>query len=107
MDGLETIKRLNFCDCGNPDDAYEALKEVLATYHTDENEENGWQKRCERTKVWLEKVGDQNGTLLLYFLTSANLLEHGGSVYSSWLTTEGKEVLEFLSDFGTNPDDWK
>lgn len=35
-----------------------------------------------------------------------NLLEHGGSIGRSWLTTKGKVLLQFFEDFGTDTDEW-
>ena len=108
MKALEIIQRLNFCECGNPDDAYDALKEALDAHNcVGEITDKSWAKRCEKAKAWEEKLGEKPAHLLRYFIDAAGLLEHGGSVGGSWLSEDGKLLLEFFNDFGTDPDDWE
>lgn len=99
------IKAMRFCGCGNPDDAYGALRDTLDAYDNDEAR-GGWDGRVQRTKDWWAKLGDGYAHLLLYFIDAAGLLEHGGSVGGSWLSEDGKLVLGFLRQWGVDPDEW-
>lgn len=105
MKGLAKLKSLKFCNCGNPEEGYAALRDTLAAYDNDEAV-GGWEGRCERTDKWWKERGDGYAHLLLYFIDTAGLLEHGGSVGGSWLSEEGKLVLAFLRQWGVDPDGW-
>jgi hypothetical protein len=37
-------------------------------------------------------------------MAAADLTEHGGSVWGSWLTDKGRDLLEYLE--GNEEDDW-
>jgi len=101
-EGLQGIRSLDFCGCGNPDEGYDALLETLRAY-----DEGGDRKAWAyaRGGNW-EGPGSGYDMLILYFLNAHGLMEHGGSVGGSWLTDKGKKVRAFLEEWGTDPDDW-
>lgn len=43
---------------------------------------------------------------MAHVLDSWRLTEHGGGIGYSWLTPEGKDMLEFLKTYGTDTDTW-
>jgi hypothetical protein len=104
--GLEIIKSLKFCGCGDPDAGYSGLRDFLAIFDAGDRSEAAWKAKCDRVTEWFKKLGDPTAYLLLYFFTETDLIEHGGSVGGSWLTEKGQLALEFLRDCGTDPDEW-
>ena len=74
------------CGCGNPDLVWESIHKYLENYSLTGDD-------CNKRTISLD-TGE--ALFLAYFLTEIGLLEHGGSVHGSWLSDEGKEVLEFL-----------
>ena len=113
LKGLEAIREMKFCCCGNPDEGFAALLESLKIRDSGDGSEAAWKERAERIKTWAYKLGgnyEARGSgydfLLLYFMDAAGLLEHGGSVGGSWLSDKGKAVLAFLEHYGTDPDEW-
>lgn len=80
----------HFCGCGAPELAYQ---EVI----------NELRRLADRGKP--PEGHDENGLwwLLVYFLDSLDLTEHGISVRGAWLTDKGGDVLKFLEEHGA---DW-
>lgn len=81
---------LKFCGCGRPEDVLTLLRDALAAY-------------C--IADWDEKKGAVDALLPMscpislnykYWLDSLGLIEHGSSVYGSWITDHGKAVLKLL-----------
>lgn len=83
---LRVFVNEQFCACGSPEDAFEALAKALRIISHDR-----W---LDELKAWIPDDGLQ--LLLLYQLDKMDLTEHGGSVYGSWLSDKGKEVLAAL-----------
>ena|ERR1700760_4421404 len=80
------IQRMgSVCGCGNSTE-FECILELLkeAENHT----ENGFYR-----DKWFEFAAK--------VLDSWDILEHGSSIGFAWLTEDGKLLLEFLNDFGT------
>jgi len=73
------------CMCGNPDAVFDYVRDIL---------------RCVRDKDYdkQEVLAGSEGAMYftLYHLDELGLIEHGTSVRYSWLTDEGKELLEDL-----------
>lgn len=66
-----------------------------------EIDKTSWTWRHENHKT---KMGGSNARLLVcYLLDWIGATDHGGSVTGAWLTDEGKELLEALSE--CYPDD--
>lgn len=75
-----------FCGCGSPEDAFASLTKLLRIVSQPQ-----W---LDGLKAFVPDEGVQ--MLLLYQLDKLDLTEHGGSVYGSWLSEKGKEVLAAL-----------
>ena len=91
---------LQLCGCGDPTGAYNFCRDVLAICD-----------RRDRKKEWID-AEDEIAKLielrlqiaahvLMHLLTHLDLLEHGGSVGGSWLTSKGAEIV----DLGPATDD--
>ena len=79
------VKKWNFCCCGCPKDAVLAVKEMLDWCGED----------IESRKSPSEFTNYQK--FMLYFLDNKGYTEHGGSVNGSWLTNDGKDILQFIN----------
>lgn len=78
---------LRFCGCGLPEDALDVVRSVLEHFA---DKDRDW--RIE----WGADLPDGVQVLVLYTVDGAGLLEHGGSVYGSWLTPAGERFLAVL-----------
>ena len=93
------IDDLPLCGCGRHDAILAEIGNVLRSakppYYLVE-----WEPPAE--------FGSLGGELLLHAMSSrADLLEHGGSVYGSWLTERGQRFLSLLDAHPDDPDfDW-
>lgn len=86
----EIIRKMELCACGS-NTHWECVKELLV-----EAEQHASKEGFYRDK-WFEfgaKVLDSWG-----------LLEHGTGIGFAWLTDDGRLLLEFLTDFGTEDHD--
>lgn len=82
------IEHMNLCSCGS-NTHWECVLELLSEAET--HTKDGFYR-----DTWFEfgaKV-----------LDSWELLEHGTAIGFAWLTDDGKLLLEFLRDFGTDED---
>ena len=75
-----------YCGCGNPRLASESLFSLLRRYERGHDD---------NSKI----VANDEGVmyLTLYWMTHFGLIDHGGSVNSSWLTELGTNVLHALA----------
>lgn len=78
---------LAFCGCGNPEEVYRLVRDVLdlAPFH-------------EHPGKVRELIGGSDATCyaVLYFIDRSGLIEHGGSVGGSWLTEKGTHYLKLM-----------
>ena len=83
-------ERLNWCGCGNPEDAMLSIAKFL------EARSGEWGEREEKmmatygtNKLW------ENELLLClaYTMDAAGFTEHGGSIYSCWTDKDGEYFL--------------
>lgn len=81
---------LGFCGCGNPDDAYALVRDLLSLAPFYEH----------RAEV-RERIGGGTGTemLVLYLLDGAGLTEHGTGIGGSWLTAKGSHYLALMQRY--------
>lgn len=86
--------KLGICGCGEPGDAFELVRGVLAVIGS--GAEERWQL--------LHDLIPQNAALhlVLSMLDSADLIEHGNIITGSWLTSKGTWYLRQLRKV----DDW-
>lgn len=98
---------LEWCGCGNPDEALAFMRDVLQVIH-DRSKDNSlpserripyaqskWAKHTAKLNAMLPGA---LGLSYLYMLSALGLTEHGGSVGGSWLTIEGDRVLSILAN---------
>lgn len=76
---------LGMCGCGNPDEAYELIRDLLAL--TPLYEGSRWQRA--------EELTGRGATshIILSSLDRSGLLEHGSSLSGAWLTDKGEWCL--------------
>jgi len=85
-------ERLNWCGCGTPEDAREAVCKFLDA-HRD------YDHKKEKLKEYfgVESVYDEPLLLCLaYTMDAAGFTEHGTSIAGAWLTEDGKDYLYCL-----------
>ena len=94
---VKAIDSLHICGCGNPERAYKSIHEMLI--------------RVDRfmEPIPKEEIDNLNGCMLFmaYMLDNMGYIEHGTSIYASWLTSKGEELLECLTDFEKYNYDYK
>jgi len=89
------VKKMNLCMCGWGTE-YEVVKEGLE-----------YARRVHESKPGDPFIGlDDMGEFRQKVLDSWGLLEHGTSVGGSWLTDDGKVLLAWFDEHGTNADEW-
>lgn len=79
----------HFCGCGNPTGASATLLEMLEI----------WNDKDRAAYLEFPKLIQDDGAmfLLVYLIDQhMGLLEHGGGVLASWLTSKGEAVMEAL-----------
>lgn len=78
---------LRFCGCGNPDEAYALVRDLLALAPFFDH----------RPEV-RNRIGGGPGVemLVLYSLDGAGLIEHGTGIGGSWLTPKGRHYLDLM-----------
>lgn len=86
---VKAIDSLHICGCGNPELAYKSIHEMLIRVDRF------------RSPIPKEEINNPNGCMLFmaYMLDNMGYIEHGTSIYVSWLTSKGEELLECLTDF--------
>lgn len=97
--------KMKFCDCGDPAKVISWVGEILTekekifSDYTEKYDPKKWEKHNQLTD-------SPGGLLLEYLLDAAELTEHGGSVISSWLTSEGGKLLEAIKLVSNSNEDW-
>jgi hypothetical protein len=79
-----------FCGCGDPESAYEHLRDVLRAFKAP------FETRLDSVEKLLKAEHPGMYWAYLYWLDHAGLTEHGGSVRGSWLTDKGEYLLDLL-----------
>ncbi|MDY6857563.1 MAG: hypothetical protein SWO11_23240 [Thermodesulfobacteriota bacterium] len=82
--------QIGLCGCGQPENVHKFLLDCMAATRDDHDLIIDYSKIIEIVKSRPEVVAE----FVLHFLDDCNLTEHGSSVYGSWLTERGKQVLE-------------
>ena len=95
---LETLmdyfyyERLNWCGCGNPEEAQTAILNFLDAHEEFDNRE-------EKLKKYFGFKYVYDNPLLLcfaYTMDAAGFTEHGTSIGGAWLTEDGEDYLYCL-----------
>lgn len=81
---VELIDELNICGCGNPNMVYRLIHVVMKDI----------------LKFSSVKVDDYVGyyDYMIYQLNEQGFLEHGSSIYGSWVTEKGEKLIEALDE---------
>ncbi|MGP4092961.1 hypothetical protein [Nonomuraea sp. KM90] len=85
---------LSLCGCGTPEAAYELVRDVLVLIADDEH---GW---VPLVKTLLGNPGAHH--LIMSALDEADLLGHGSSIDTAWLTDKGRwyaSALRMIEDW--------
>lgn len=90
----ELLNEMDFCYCNIPEEGLKELKNILNLMPL--YKDNNLKK--------LEKIIPNEGIkhLLLSYLSSYNLIEHGGTLRGSWLTDLGEETRDCLNSININ-----
>ncbi|MGM7720586.1 hypothetical protein [uncultured Metabacillus sp.] len=103
-------EKLKFCGCGNPGDTLKLIKELLnaindkyvneVPYEVHQNRIHSLFEFEDKSKPKLKFTDIQNGIIqfVMYQLDLIEVLEHGGSIGGSWLTSYGKQIMEYLNE---------
>lgn len=78
------------CGCGSPHEVHAFLIECLRKFEGDTWPKSG----VEAIKDVIASNPEIAAEFIAHYLSSENLMEHGGSVYGSWLTERGKQFIE-------------
>ncbi len=99
------ISATGFCGCGNPDDAYRTLRDVLTILKVRslkwdrgkdiDHRMTGFHTGLEKVVGFRSLPGVAYG--YFYWIDHMNLTEHGGAV-PGWLTSKGEMVLGWLNE---------
>lgn len=79
---VEVIDELNICGCGNPELVYKLIHDTMK-----EISENG---------VCLDATNYYY--FMIYQLNHMGFLDHGSSIYGSWVTDKGKDLIKALEE---------
>lgn len=86
---------LGLCGCGNPEEVYNFLRDILALCDRRKANDGGeWINTAKATQELMMARPDIASEALLHILDHYKLTEHGGSVYGSWLTSLGEQFLD-------------
>ena len=77
---------LGFCCCGEPERGLKRLRSILEAVEL-------WLKYDTRPEYY-----EDDDVFHLYVLDKMGLTEHGTSVYCSWLSEKGKDILTVLQN---------
>lgn len=93
-------EELKFCDCGNPEDIMQLIKDILNQIEHKRDDEKTYEDNQEE----IIKIFNFNGKVnhavrdfILNYLDIVGLLEHGGSIGGSWLTEKGQVILSLMN----------
>lgn len=128
----EILAKLSFCGCDTPDNAYQTLKDTLKMFESPEDPVTSKpveakpesqdkvfdtkilanmmqlspqaEARYKQIKDWIEAAPTHH--LLLYILEGLDLLEHGSNIRFSWLSQDGRTLLEFFEKHGCEYKKW-
>lgn len=96
---------LGMCGCGNPEEAYNLVRDVLAACDRRGCHDNPPTRAWVNIESEIEKLiltkPELTAHVLLHFLTKCDVIEHGGSVGGSWLTAMGERIV----DAGPQPEE--
>lgn len=95
------LSRFNWCGCGQPQTAVLYLLTIL--HFIDDRSENRFNGQWPSLDGLFASPGERY--FVLYTLNSLGITEHGGGVDGSWLTGDGKELLDELKAYRARMND--
>ena len=95
---FQLIRDLRFCGCGDPESVYGLVRDLLSLFEEKwlkREDENHWREVSQKIT---DRIGGGDGVYyaVLYLIDGADLLDHGTSIRSSWLTAKGKHYLSLM-----------
>ena len=81
---------IGLCSCGDPDAVLDMLQEYLEA-------KQEWMP-YEKQKEFASEHAEDLMLFMMYIMDDKGYTEHGTSVFSCWLTEEGRELLEMLKE---------
>ena len=82
--------QIGLCGCGQPEEVHRLLLDCMSAI----NDDHPSLISAEKVARIVSERPDVVAEMILHFLDSREVTEHGGSVYGSWLTDRGKQMLE-------------
>lgn len=80
---------LDLCGCGNPEDAYNLIRDILALAP--------FYDHPQKVRDLIGNAGAHH--IVLSLLNHARLIEHGGGIGGSWITPKGKHYLGLMQRY--------
>jgi hypothetical protein len=97
------FSKIGMCGCGSPNHVKNFIYDLLKNHKDYKDEVIDYETmESKRIEIIRGVETDIIFEFIFHVFESANLLEHGGSVYSSWFTDEGDEFLNLLKEFKDN-----
>lgn len=105
---VKTFHELDWCFCGQPEDAFDVLRVILRLMYSrsavSRHGDPRFMIRSNRLRKFLglskRTIASGMATIILYNLDANRLTEHGGSVSGSWLTAKGEDLMFAMYKFG-------
>lgn len=90
---------MGMCNCGNPEDVKKFLYELLKNHKGHISGEITYDEMVKtRERIIKETDTDVIFEFVFHVFERIGLLQHGGSVYGSWLTEKGERFFDLLSE---------
>lgn len=104
LDRMEELDDLYFgkmgmCGCGRPNDVKKLIHYLIDNQEKRGRDEISFEEmQSNRMSIIRETDSDVIFEFVFHYLNDKGIMEHGNSVYGSWLTPKGKRFFELLSE---------
>lgn len=88
-----SIELLGSCGCGNPESNVDYVEKMLLRHAADWSTSPG---RSSQTSK--EEYADPAVQFFLYWADDKGFTEHGSSIFGSWLTDKGRQLLADIAE---------
>ena len=89
---------LCLCGCGEPEATLQMILEYLNLEKIYRNDDMEYEVYKDLKEEFIENYKEYLFLYMLYVLNENEILDHGSSVYASWLTDKGKRLLELSEE---------
>lgn len=79
---VDVVDELGICGCGRPNETYELIHHIM--------------KEISKNYVRTDQTAYYD--FIIYQLNRMEFLEHGTSIYGSWVTKKGRKLIEALNE---------